>query len=109
MCKNCAPYRDHESLHDHVPAQVESSAPGELSALLRQPLSRRQLIKAMGGGLAAGLTLGALGWEVAQGAAGALPYVVLIVLDGARAEYFNTPGIPTVSKLIHAGTQYSNA
>lgn len=36
-------------------------------------------------------------------------YVVLIVLDGARPDYFNVPGIPHVRALLRNGTQYSNA
>jgi hypothetical protein len=34
---------------------------------------------------------------------------VLIVLDGARPEYFDVPGIPHVQSLIRNGTQYNNA
>jgi hypothetical protein len=35
--------------------------------------------------------------------------VVLIVLDGARPDYFTVPNIPHVKALIQNGTQYSNA
>jgi hypothetical protein len=55
------------------------------------------------------LTAGALNWDLARGAAASLPYVVLIVLDGARPEYFDVPGIPHVQSLIRNGTQYDNA
>lgn len=38
-----------------------------------------------------------------------MPYVVLIVLDGARPDYFSVPGIPHVQELLRNGAQYSNA
>lgn len=38
-----------------------------------------------------------------------LAHLVLIVLDGARPEYLNVPGIPNVQRLIRNGTQYTNA
>ncbi|HEX6506196.1 MAG TPA: alkaline phosphatase family protein [Chloroflexota bacterium] len=36
-------------------------------------------------------------------------YMVLIVLDGARPDYFTVPNIPHVQSLISNGTQYTNA
>jgi type I phosphodiesterase/nucleotide pyrophosphatase len=36
-------------------------------------------------------------------------YVVLLVLDGARPDYFKTPGIPHVTALMKSGTVYKNA
>jgi hypothetical protein len=72
-------------------------------------MSRAQLLKAVGGGLGAALTAGALSWIPAASAAASLPYVVLIVLDGARLEYFNVSGIPHVRSLIRNGTEYTNA
>jgi hypothetical protein len=36
-------------------------------------------------------------------------YLVLIVLDGARPDYFTVPGIPHVKALLKSGTQYTNA
>lgn len=36
-------------------------------------------------------------------------YLVLIVLDGARPDYFNVPNIPHVRSLLHSGTSYTNA
>jgi arylsulfatase A-like enzyme len=36
-------------------------------------------------------------------------YVVLIVLDGARPDYFSTPNIPHIKALMQNGTQYTNA
>jgi predicted AlkP superfamily pyrophosphatase or phosphodiesterase len=38
-----------------------------------------------------------------------MPYVVLIVLDGARPDYFSVPDIPHVKALMRNGTQHSNA
>jgi hypothetical protein len=35
--------------------------------------------------------------------------IVLIVLDGARPDYFNVPNIPHVKALIQNGTRYTNA
>jgi predicted AlkP superfamily pyrophosphatase or phosphodiesterase len=66
-------------------------------------MSRAQLLKAVA------LTAGALSWIPAASAAASLPYVVLIVLDGARLEYFNVSGIPHVRSLIRNGTEYTNA
>jgi len=37
------------------------------------------------------------------------PYLVLFVLDGARPDYFNVPGIPHIRALMKHGTQYTNA
>lgn len=37
------------------------------------------------------------------------PYVVLIVLDGARPGYFSVPGIPHVRALMSGGSWFSNA
>ena len=36
-------------------------------------------------------------------------HLLLIVLDGARPDYFNVSGIPTLQSLIRNGTQYTNA
>jgi arylsulfatase A-like enzyme len=36
-------------------------------------------------------------------------YVVVFVLDGARPDYFNVPGIPHVRALMKNGTVYTNA
>lgn len=36
-------------------------------------------------------------------------YLVLIVLDGARPDYFSVPGIPHIQSLVKNGVQYSNA
>jgi Type I phosphodiesterase / nucleotide pyrophosphatase len=76
---------------------------------LQTPISRGQLLKSVGGGLAAAMTVGALSWEPARSAAASLPYVALIVLDGARSEYFNVSGIPHVRSLMRNGMQYTNA
>lgn len=36
-------------------------------------------------------------------------YLVLFVLDGARPDYFNVPGIPHIRALMRSGTRYTNA
>jgi hypothetical protein len=36
-------------------------------------------------------------------------YLVIIVLDGARPDYFTVPNMPHVQALIHSGTDYTNA
>jgi hypothetical protein len=77
--------------------------------LLSTPISRGQLLKVLGGGVGAALTAGALSWVPEQTQAASLPYVVLIVLDGARPEYFEVSGIPNTKSLIRNGTQYTNA
>jgi Type I phosphodiesterase / nucleotide pyrophosphatase len=110
MCTNCVSYRDSQVRH-HQSAAGEGSDVHEsaLDSYLQTSISRGQLLRAVGGGLAAALTAGALGREPALGATPSLPYVVLIVLDGARQEYFNVPGIPTVRSVMRNGTQYTNA
>jgi hypothetical protein len=110
MCKNCLPYRDHEttcSTHAAHTAPAPEASP--IGSVLRRPISRGQLLKAVGGGVGAALTAGALGWSLGLADAVSMPYVVLIVLDGARPEYFSIPGIPHVAALMKSGTQYSNA
>ena len=47
--------------------------------------------------------------QMTRAPAASTPYLVLIVLDGARPDYFNIPGIPHVRQLIRNGTQYTNA
>jgi type I phosphodiesterase/nucleotide pyrophosphatase len=88
---------------------VESSNGESLESRLHAPLSRRQMLTAVGGGLAGALTAGALSWNLTATDAASLPYVVLIVLDGAMPEYFKIPGIPHVQSLMRNGTQYTNA
>jgi Type I phosphodiesterase / nucleotide pyrophosphatase len=36
-------------------------------------------------------------------------YLVLVVLDGARPDYFNVSGIPHIQALMKSGTRYNNA
>ena len=36
-------------------------------------------------------------------------YLVVLVLDGARPDYFSVPGIPHIQALMRQGTQYTNA
>jgi arylsulfatase A-like enzyme len=108
---NCVPYR-YSYLPDHQPTAVESTGIRErpLDSYLQIPISRAQLLKGLGGGLAAAMTAGALSWALTGSSTiSSLPYVVLIVLDGARSEYFNVAGIPNVRSLMRNGTQYTNA
>src|SRR5579859_2094301 len=110
MCTNCSPYRDggvreHHRVTDDSLNQDREVRPSPLQT----SISRAQLLKIVGGGLAGALTAGALNWDPTVSAASSLPYVVLIVLDGARSEYFNVPGIPHVKSLMRNGTQYTNA
>ena len=110
MCTSCSPFRDVESPVEHAAVHTEpATRTSSFTGHLQTPISRSQLLKAVGGGLAAALTSGALSWEPARSAAASLPYVVLIVLDGARSEYFNVSGIPHVRSLMRNGTQYTNA
>lgn len=67
------------------------------------------MLQILGGGMAAALAGGYLRSEIIRGSRESLPYVVLIVLDGARREYFDVPGIPTVRSLIRNGTHYTHA
>jgi hypothetical protein len=106
---NCMKYRNHGVPSEHAVSHADL-APGshdQTSPYTRQ-INRAQLLRGLGGGLAAALAGGFLNWNFAQ-AADTLPYVVLIVLDGARSEYFNISGIPNVKKLVRSGTQYTNA
>lgn len=110
MCMNCSVYRSGEGTHrQHAAHEGLGSGESPLASYLQTPLSRAQLLKTVGGGMVGALTAGALTWELARGAAPSLPYVVLIVLDGGRPEYFNVPGLPHVRSLLRAGTQYTNA
>jgi Type I phosphodiesterase / nucleotide pyrophosphatase len=110
MCMSCSLYRDGQVVH-HQPSEGEGSIAERraLASYLQIPISRAQLLKTVGGGLAAAMTAGALSWAPALGSSTSLPYVVLIVLDGARPEYFNVSGIPHVRSLMRNGTQYTNA
>lgn len=110
MCMNCLLYREGWAGERRARADRHPTAEiGALASYVQTPMSRAQLLKAVGGGLGAALVAGAMNWNLAQSAASSLPYVVLIVLDGARPEYFNVSGIPHVRSLIRNGTQYPNA
>jgi arylsulfatase A-like enzyme len=63
----------------------------------------------LGSSFAAAMFRGTLSPRLARSGANSLPYVVLIVLDGARPDYFTVPGIPHVTSLIRNGVRYSNA
>src|SRR5947209_11092440 len=110
MCMNCSPHR-HGTEHDHESTVVAGGTTHERAAdsFLGTPISRGQLLKGLGGGLLTAVAAGSVGLQLTQSEADALPYVVLIVLDGARREYFNVPGTPHIQSLIRNGTQYTNA
>lgn len=109
MCTNCARYRDHGPRPTSAAHTEPAGLADGFAQHLKTPMSRRQLLRTVGGGLAAGLVAGALNWDSARGSTASLPYVVLIVLDGARPEYFDVPGIPHVQSMIRNGTLYNNA
>ncbi|HEX6509719.1 MAG TPA: alkaline phosphatase family protein [Chloroflexota bacterium] len=88
----------------HIPSQ-----PNNLSKYFDGPISRRRMLGTLGGGLALAIGAGALGTRMARAATAQLPYVVLIVLDGAQPQYFDIPGIPHVQSLLRNGTRYTNA
>jgi hypothetical protein len=68
------------------------------------------MLQTVGGGLALGLGAGTLRLDTLLAASAPVTNLVLIVLDGARQEYFDdVPGIPHVRNLIRSGTQYTNA
>lgn len=124
MCENCSPHRDVQHSQES-PARAKSvrvvarpagsttrrSQPRRrndaLAESLHRPISRRQLLQVAGGGLGLALTMGFLGRSLPR--AEMPDHLVLIVLDGARPDYFNVPGIPNVKSLIRNGTQYTNA
>jgi len=110
MCMNCSIFREGRVAH-HPPLPSDTLIAGTqaITARLQTPISRAQLLKGLGGGLAAAMTGGMLHWQLTRSGTASLPYVVLIVLDGARQEYFNIQGIPHVHSLIRNGTQYTNA
>lgn len=105
MCDVCASQRERIAPLHHSQEAFDR----RFGTHLRAPVSRRLFLKGLGGGLAGALTLGALGRRFSVADAAGLPYVVLIVLDGARREYFDTPNMPHVRALMRNGTQYSNA
>jgi hypothetical protein len=109
MCTNCARYRDRGPRPTSAAHTEPAGLTDGFAQHLKTPVSRRQLLRTVGGGLAAGLVAGALNWDAARGSAASLPYVVLIVLDGGRPEYFDVPGIPHVQSMIRNGTLYNNA
>src|SRR5579875_3458664 len=106
MCSNCAEYR--EGVERREPVRGARDSQGRNPRYFRQPISRASALKTLIGGLVGGIGLA----EVAASAGNVSAdtrYVVLIVLDGARPEYFSTPNIPHVRKLIDQGTQYTHA
>ena len=110
MCSICSPHRDILAPVERPAAHPEPAVwSNPFTGYLERPISRAQLLKGMGGGLAAAMTAGALSWQLTRAAGPSLPYIVLIVLDGARTEYFNVSGIPHVRSLMRNGTQYTNA
>jgi arylsulfatase A-like enzyme len=101
-------------------AEGSTSTSGMLSSALEIPISRAQLLKRLGAGLAAAMVSGSFGLELAVSQGTSLPYVVLIVLDGARPDYLNVSDIPqpdylNVSDIPHLhrmmknGTRYTQA
>lgn len=110
MCVNCALYRESsQSELGHRSGSPLVVPTGPVDSFLQTSISRGQLLKSVGGGLAAAMTIGGLHSQPAFGASATPPYVVLIVLDGARPEYFNVADIPHVRSLMRNGTQYTNA
>lgn len=110
MCVICSNHRDSRPVdHDARSAGVPVRRSDTIDSHLLVPISRYQLLKGLGGGLAAAMTAGMLAWKPSQNAVGSLPYVVLIVLDGARSEYFAISDIPHVQSLLRNGTHYANA
>lgn len=109
MCSNCLPHREgREPEHDTVP-EAGSPHARSLASYLETPISRGHLLKGLGAGIAASTATGALGWALASTQDTNLPYVVLIVLDGARRDYFDVSNIPHVRALMNGGTQYTHA
>lgn len=110
MCVICSIRRSGSGAHHRsLPGADADHESNDLELALRRPISRGRLLRAFGGGVAGALAAGTLGSQLLQADSASLPYVVLIVLDGARREYFNVAGIPHVRALMDAGTQYTNA
>lgn len=97
MCSNCSPLRTHA--YQDGPCRDADS--------LTRAVSRRQFLRAGGLGLAGVVGAGALHASAAGNSS--MPYVVLIVLDGARPEYFQVGNIPHVEAVVKAGAQYTTA
>ncbi|HZU13381.1 MAG TPA: alkaline phosphatase family protein [Chloroflexota bacterium] len=106
MCVNCARFRGGHGRDGQHGVGADRSDLSVVASCLDIPISRARLLAGLGAGLA-GLATGGL-WRASADAAG-LPYIVLIVLDGARPEYLAAPGLPHVAGLIRHGTQYTNA
>jgi arylsulfatase A-like enzyme len=107
MCMNCLKYRSHA--HGAAHDNNHEAPPPPASSLWHNAISRGQLLRGVGGGLAASMLGGFLHWSMSQADADTLPYVVLIVLDGARPEYFTLPNTPNLKALMTGGTNYINA
>ena len=126
MCTNCLPHRNTQYPQEPWPPRAKvvrviarpvgdtprrtkrDTRSSSLADAVHTLISRRQLLQVVGGGaLGLALTMGFLGRTLRRAA---VPdHLVLIVLDGARPEYLNVPGIPTVQSLIRNGALYTNA
>ena len=107
---NCNLHREGDTPgHRHMADSVPVGPSKTVDSFLQTSISRSHLLKSVGGGLAAAMMTGGLDWDPALSALASSPYVVLIVLDGARPEYINVSGIPHVRSLMRTGTQYTNA
>lgn len=112
MCDTCLPHRTVACRSDAATHRCATQAT-TFSGLMRMPISRRQILSKMGTGLIMALIGGALhgtsAWAAPTRSDSRVPYLVLIVLDGARTDYFTVPGIPHVQALIENGTRYKHA
>lgn len=91
-------------------APTEFPAATDIADYLTQAVSRRQWLQTTGSGLLAALMTGIDSpLRVFAANPKTAPYLVLIVLDGARWEYFDVPNIPHVRRLVQSGTRYPTA
>jgi arylsulfatase A-like enzyme len=90
--------------HHHAPFQSEG-----IGEYLRKPMSRSTMLRGVAGGLVMSMTGGYLAQRFIGPLLNDAPRLVLIVLDGARPDYFSLPGLTNVQSLMRSGAQYTNA
>jgi len=115
---------DHDSA-THVPGCGGTAHPASAADVGSGPpetMSRADLLRTLGGGVALAVTATSLPSSVARAAAPAAPiepapgpqhaeYLCLIVLDGGRPDYItrNLPTLPNLRAMVHRGRWYNRA
>lgn len=118
-------YSSHADGETHVTGCGGAAHPASAADVGSAPaetMSRADLLRTLGGGVALALTATSLPFDVAQAAAPVAPiepspgpqhaeYLCLIVLDGGRPDYItnNLSSLPNVRSLVQRGRWYNRA